>query len=31
MFINVQDYKPNLRVDPIYDMHKYLMTKHGIK
>ena len=25
------DYKPIVGVDPIYDMHKYLMTKHGIK
>ena len=27
----VVDYKPIVRVDPIYDMHKYLMTKHNIK
>ena len=26
----VIDYKPIVRVDPIYDMHKYLMTKHNI-
>ena len=26
----VVDYKPIVRVDPIYDMHKYLMTKHNI-
>ena len=25
----VVDYKPTVRVDPIYDMHKYLMTKHN--
>ena len=27
----VVDYKPIVGVDPIYDMHKYLMTKHSIK
>ena len=27
----VVDYEPIVRVDPIYDMHKYLMTKHSIK
>ena len=27
----VVDYKPIIGVDPIYDMHKYLMTKHSIK
>ena len=27
----VVDYKPIVRVDPIYDMHRYLMTKHSIK
>ena len=27
----VVDYKQIVRVDPIYDMHKYLMTKHSIK
>ena len=27
----VVDYKPIVGVDPIYDMHKYLMTKHNIK
>ena len=27
----VVDYKPFVGVDPIYDMHKYLMTKHSIK
>ena len=27
----VVDYKPIIGVDPIYDMHKYLMTKHNIK
>ena len=26
----VVDYKPIVRVDPIYDMHRYLMTKHNI-
>ena len=26
----VVDYKPNVGVDPIYDMHKYLMTKRNI-
>ena len=26
----VVDYKPIVRVDPIYDMHKYLMTRHNI-
>ena len=26
----VVDYKPIVGVDPIYDMHKYLMTKHNI-
>ena len=26
----VVDYKPIVKVDPIYDMHKYLMTKHNI-
>ena len=26
----VGDYKPNVGVDPIYDMHRYLMTKHNI-
>ena len=25
------DYKSIVGVDPIYDMYKYLMTKHGIK
>ena len=28
--IFVVDYKPIVGVDPIYDMHKYLMTKHNI-
>ena len=27
----VVDYKSIVGVDPIYDMHKYLMTKHSIK
>ena len=27
----VVDYKQIVRVDPIYDMHKYSMTKHSIK
>ena len=27
----VVDYKPIVGVDPIYDMHKYLMTRHSIK
>ena len=27
----IVDYKPIVGVDPIYDMHKYLMTKHSIK
>ena len=27
----VVDYKPIVGVDPIYDMHKYLMIKHSIK
>ena len=27
----VADYKPIVGVDPIYYMHKYLMTKHSIK
>ena len=27
----VVDYKPIVRVGPIYDMHKYLMTKHNIR
>ena len=27
----VVDYKPIVRVDPIYDMHTYLITKHSIK
>ena len=27
----VVDYKPIVGVDPIYDMHKYLMKKHSIK
>ena len=27
----VVDYKPIAEVDPTYDMHKYLMTKHSIK
>ena len=27
----VVDYKPIVGGDPIYDMHKYLMTKHSIK
>ena len=27
----VVDYKPIVRVESIYDMHKYLMIKHGIK
>ena len=27
----VVDCKPIVGVDPIYDMHKYLMTKHSIK
>ena len=27
----VVDYKPIVGVDPIYDMHKYLMTEHSIK
>ena len=27
----VVDYKPIVGVDPIYDMHKYLMTKYSIK
>ena len=26
----VVDYKPIVKVDPIYDMYKYLMTKHNI-
>ena len=26
----VVDYKPIVGVDPVYDMHKYLMTKHNI-
>ena len=26
----VLDYKPIVKVDPIYDMYKYLMTKHNI-
>ena len=26
----VVEYKPIVGVDPIYDMHKYLMTKHNI-
>ena len=26
----VVDYKPIVGVDPIYDMHKYLMKKHNI-
>ena len=26
----VVDYKPIVRVDHIYDMHRYLMTKHNI-
>ena len=26
----VVDYKPIVGVDPIYDMHRYLMTKHNI-
>ena len=26
----VVDYKPIVGVDPIYNMHKYLMTKHNI-
>ena len=26
----VVDYKPIVGVDPIYDMHKYLMVKHNI-
>ena len=26
----VIDYKPTVGVDPIHDMHKYLMTKHNI-
>ena len=27
----VVNYKPIVGVDPIYDMHKYLMIKHNIK
>ena len=27
----VVDYKPIVGVDPIYDMHKYVMIKHSIK
>ena len=27
----VVDYKPIVRVDPIYDIHRYLMIKHSIK
>ena len=27
----VVDYKPIVGVDPTYDMHRYLMTKHSIK
>ena len=27
----VVDYKPIVGVDPIYNMHKYLMIKHSIK
>ena len=27
----VVDYKPIVGVDPIYDIHKYLMTKQSIK
>ena len=27
----VVDYKPIVGVYPIYDIHKYLMTKHSIK
>ena len=27
----VVDYKPIVGVDPIYDMHRYLMVKHNIK
>ena len=27
----IGDYKPIVVVDPIYDMHKYLMIKHSIK
>ena len=27
----VVDYKPIVGVDPIYDMHKYFVTKHSIK
>ena len=27
----IVDYKPIVGVDPIYDMHKYLMIKHNIK
>ena len=27
----IVEYKPTVGVDPIYDMHKYLMTKHSIK
>ena len=26
----VVDYKPIVGVDPIYDMHRYLITKHNI-
>ena len=26
----VEDYKPIVGVDPIYDMHRYLMIKHNI-
>ena len=26
----VVDYRPINRVKPIYDMHRYLMTKHNI-
>ena len=26
----VVDCKPTVGVDPIYDMHRYLMTKHNI-
>ena len=31
IFDFVVDYKPIVVVDPIYDMHKYLMIKHSIK
>ena len=27
----VVDYKPIIKVDTIYDMHRYLMTKHNIR